>query len=250
MIQFAENDSLDPDRVILSGSRRAGKSYVAKESGYDLYGVADPMYKLSEHYLGTSDKSTGGVRGFLQAVGALGRGESPNAECPLARHSWSDIKDDIQTFGHEITGMLPESVWDRFGETAGFWVKALCARVEDAGGRIAVPNGRFPNEINRLTSSHGFEHRHVMCHPDTRRTRLRENGEDADLESEDDVTEQLAQELNQVARNGHKAYYSQPGDLMYQELDPGLVLAVTTRDSVIWSDPNLEPDFTTLTSYA
>ena len=243
MITFDRDETTleEEERVALTGSRRAGKSYVAEHGGYEAYGVADPMYRLSEHYLGTSDKSEDGVRAFLQSIGALGRGEDPDGECPVGRVSWDSIKEDIRKYGSEITP-YDTNLWARFGRQPSFWVKMLSARVGRADGRIAVPNARFPNEISTLMEEHGFAHYHVMCHPTTRRVRLSQSGEDPDGDAEEDVTERLAQELNEIARTGD-VKSALDGSMMCSDLGPRLLRKVAKRETVIWSDPHLTPDF-------
>lgn len=205
---------LDPDRVILSGRLSSGKDYIAEKNGYTVYGFADPMYKIAEHFLGTSDKGAEGVRRFEQKVGAWGRGEV-NEEYPLTLER-KRIRDALQNRGHKITGMGSRSLWQHFGfgneyidcgnpaffqsGAGGFWIELLGDRIGQASEeKIAITNGRFPNELRYFISNHRFKHFHVMCSEETRRERLEEKNETYDPDAETDITEQLAAELDYLA---------------------------------------------------
>jgi hypothetical protein len=240
---------IEADKVILSGPLKAGKDYVAEHSGHTVYGMADPMYRLANHFIGTYDKDIPGVRRFLQKVGAWGRAEV-SEDYPQTAERWR-ISEKVRKKGAEITGIgtnMPE-IWEAFGVRSDFWVQILDTRIQEAPEhRIAITNGRFPNEINHFVGKRGFAHRHVMCSEETRRKRLEEAGEEYDPDAEADVTEQLARELNAVALQQINLgnLYGPPEETEYpmiSEMRFECVEDVERLDTVVWNDdPNLLPD--------
>lgn len=242
---------LKPDRVIVSGRLCAGKDFVAEHSGHTVYGFADPMYRLAEHFLGTTDKSLPGVRRFLQKIGAWGRGEvSEDYPVTVERRK---MVEELRTRGHEITGMGSKETWKYYavrpdeaaqedGPSVGpdlgeFWIELLAERIERAPeDRIAITNGRFPNEIRYFLGQMDFTHFHVMCSQETRKERLEERGETLDPEAEADVTEQLAAELDRLALTEE-----QDEGEMVKDLPTGARVGVFSGNTVVWNDDCTPP---------
>ena len=232
-------EGIDTEKdLVLTGRKRAGKTRLAKMLPHEPLGFADPMMEVCRAVLGTSDKSWPDVRGFLRNLGALGRGEDPSTLPRELRNPvhWMALRWRLRRYGAKITGMCSADVWDRFGHTEDFWVDVMESRVKLRGPDtpLAIHNARFPEEVRRFTDGHSFEHLHVLASEDTRRARLQEAGEDP---SPDAKTEQLARELDRVARGESPLAME-----LAQELRPSTVDAVRKRESVVWSDERREPD--------
>lgn len=228
---MSDTPTIDAERVVLTGRKLAGKDHVAENNGYTIYGFADPMYKIAESFIGSSDKSVPGVRTFLRKVGAWGRGEV-SEEYPLTfeRHiATANVRED----GPWMTGMGMDSTWEQFGRTDEFWIDLLLSRLEDADEqKIAVTNARFPNEVNRLTEEAGFLHLHVSCSPRTRAERHDRTGEPMDEDVP--LTERLAAEFDWKAGVDDDV---DPPLEMTADVDPTLLKEVKARRSVVWNDP-------------
>lgn len=218
------------DWVILTGRMCSGKDYVAEQAGYTVYGIADPIYKLTERDLGTSDKSEPGVRAHMQKIGAWGRGEV-SEKYPLTEER-AEYVSNVWDYADEITGMGTYELWQQFG-SSDFWVQLLHLRTKAAPEpKIAITNGRFPEEINFFTS-HQYDHYHVMCTEQTRRSRLEEKGEPYDPEADSDITEALAAELDMIV----DGEVPSTDESLYTDLSPSIIEDVASWRTVIWNDP-------------
>jgi hypothetical protein len=242
--------SIDAERVALSGRKRAGKDYVAEHNGYVKYGFADPMYRLAEHFLGSSDKSVPGVRNFLRTIGAWGRGMVSD-RYPLTAERNRTTK-TIRSHGARITDMGEESDWFGFGRAEDFWIDMLISRLEGETRPVATTNARFPNEVNRLVKEAGYEHRHVLCSTDTRKERIQGAGEEPDPDVP--PTERFAYELDLLA--GLKDPQTETeilppggGFEMADELEIDLFANVENGRSVIWNDYREPEDYVAVTSH-
>jgi len=238
--------------IVVSGSMRAGKSFLLENRlGLSIRNVPDPMYAITEHYFGTTDKSLPGIRSFMQQIGQWGRG-LVNEEYPATPERGAVVAevrengDAIIRRHAEHPAEYVEVDWREFGRNPGFWVDVLSSRLQflQEEGRdegIGVPNARFPNEIIELAGTRDLDYYHVMCSPGTRRARV-----DGDMEEQDsDSTEAMAQELNSLAANGDhilEAVYEGSDDYpMLSELRdavPDLLDRVAFGDCVVWSDPH------------
>lgn len=219
--------------VVLTGRKRSGKTYVANNSNAEPMGFADPMEEVCRLVLGHTDRQDSDVRAFLCNLGALGRGEHPTRSMrnPV---QWDALGRRLQRDGAQVTGMGGAHVWESFG-TETFWIDLMESRLNERApaGPAIIHNARFPEEVRRFTTR-GFRHLHVMASEETRRARLAENGEEP---SPDARTEQLARELDRVARG------TSPLNLeLAQGLSPTTVDDVRSLDTVLWSDPRNEPD--------
>lgn len=169
-------------RIGMTGVMGVGKDFVCDKMGCVKFGFAEPMYRIAEQVLGTSDKSIPGVRKFLQDVGAWGRGEvSPEVPWSVER------------------GLLVERMRHngspRYGTDPDYWVKQCLDLVnQSAEPRIAVPNVRFVNEYTALARA-GFSLVHVTCLPDTLAARREALGY-KDRTVFNNVSERLAQEYD------------------------------------------------------
>jgi len=174
-------------------------------------------------------------------IGAWGRGEI-SKEFPLTPER-TRMKNEIKAYGHHMTrGMGKSSDWASFGEDNEFWIDILLSRMKDKSGKIAVPNARFPNEVNRLCTGRGFDHFHVMCSHKTRRKRHEEEGEEMD----DGIppTERFAAELDVMAGldNGVTEI------TMADDLIGTLYSSIEKTTNVIWNDRRRPPQSTNTTS--
>jgi hypothetical protein len=221
------------DSVVLTGRKRSGKTYVAYNSNAEPLGFSDPMEVVCEKVLGHTSREDPDVRAFLVNLGALGRGEHPTRSM-RNRVQWDALGRRLQRDGAQVTGIGRTDVWESFG-TETFWIDLMESRVDLRGPDtpVVIHNARFPEEVGRFVSR-GFLHLHVMASEETRRARLAANGEEP---SPDARTEQLARELDRVARGE---------GLLGMELAPKLSTAtrwdVRSLDTVLWSDERNEPD--------
>jgi hypothetical protein len=219
--------------VVLTGRKRSGKTHVANNSSAEPLGFADPMEVVCQKVLGHTSREDPDVRAFLVNLGALGRGESPSRSM-RNRVQWEALGRRLQRDGAQVTGIGRADVWESFG-TETFWIDLMESRVEMRGPDtpVAIHNARFPEEVGRFVSR-GFRHLHVMASEETRQARLAANGEEP---SPDARTEQLARELDRVARG-----WSPLNLDLAQELSPTTVDDVRTLETVVWSDERNEPD--------
>ncbi|AUO78918.1 hypothetical protein FGG70_gp33 [Salinibacter phage M1EM-1] len=222
-----------PDSVVLTGRKRSGKTYVANNSNAEPLGFADPMEVVCEKVLGHTSRWDSDVRAFLCNLGALGRGEIPSRSM-RNRVKWDVLGRRLQRDGAQVTGMGGAHVWESFG-TETFWIDLMESRLNERApaGPAIIHNARFPEEVRRFTTR-GFRHLHVMASEETRRARLAETGEEP---SPDARTEQLARELDRVARGEN------PLELeLAQGLFPTTLDDVRSLDTVLWSAPRNVPD--------
>jgi len=221
------------DSVVLTGRKRSGKTYVANNSNAEPLGFADPMEEVCRLVLGHTNREDPDVRAFLVNLGALGRGESPSRSM-RNQVQWDALGRRLQRDGAQVTGMGAEDVWESFG-TGSFWIDLMESRLNERApaGPAIIHNARFPEEVRRFTTR-GFRHLHVMASEETRRARLAENGEEP---SPDARTEQLARELDRVARGS----WPQKLELAWG-LDLATLHGVETLDTVVWSDERNGPN--------
>jgi len=182
---------------IFSGQLCVGKDHVAENAGLLPVSIAEPIYRIAEHYLGTSDKTRPEVRRFLQVTGMWGRGEKECVECEGVL--LTQMTEDLQKNGAAITGMnMP---WEEFSANRDFWLKGTVVRAlseVSSGKSIAVTNGRFENEIATLRAA-GASYYHIMCDEGNRRIRMRrEFNPKIDMEG----TEKMAYALTQKVLQG------------------------------------------------
>lgn len=205
-----------------SGQLCSGKDHVAENAGLKPVSIAEPMYRIAEHYLGTSEKSIPHVRKFLQVTGMWGRAESSGGEC--CGVGYKQMCHDMWQAGRQITGM--DMAWDDFGRDKDFWLKGTVVRAlgeVSRGHRIAVTNGRFENELDMLQQA-GFQHFHIMCDETSRRERM---GRAFDPAIDMEGTERMAYDYTvRALKDGVKSI---PGD------------------GVVWNDSKPSPIPGTLT---
>lgn len=206
--------SLPTNRVIFTGRLRAGKDHVAQILGLKPLGFAEPLYAACSALLGSCDKSLPAHRRLLQLLGAWGRGTSLEGEYELGLPLQKDVAELFQKHPEKILDeahlKLPVD-WTLFGRRADFWIivaqaKAKTILRENPEVRIAIPNGRFPNEVEAFQKI-GFLHLHVTCSEETRRSRP---GGNVSAEAENDVTEAYAKELD-YSLLGPTVIWNDPG---------------------------------------
>ena len=205
------NLTIPTNLVIFTGRLRSGKDFVAQIMNLAPIPLAEPLYEICTNMLGACNKENILHRRFLQLLGAWGRGEEGHhPELPtrdevknlvtqaperVLSEKHLNLNIDLQTFGH------PD-----------FWINIATEKTkgilkENPQARLAIPNGRFPNEIKAFQRI-GFVHMHVICSEATRTSRL---GGKVGAEADNDITEMFAKELDK------------------QLFGP----------TVIWNDPNL-----------
>jgi len=146
------------------------------------------------------------------------------------------MENEIKAHGHHMTeGIGGSSDWLSFGDHDEFWIDILLARITGESGKIAVPNARFPNEVNRLCTGRDFDHVHVMCSHETRRRRHEKEGENMD----DGIppTERFAAELDVMAglNNGVTEI------TMADDLIETLYSSIQETKNVVWNDRRRPP---------
>jgi hypothetical protein len=235
--------AITASKFAFTGRLKAGKDYVAAAIGAKIFGFADPLYALQDHFFGTSavtnpkHKDIAGARQFLQTIGQWGWG-AVNDKYPLApaRAVFTTM---IRTMGE--SGVFPAELkvdWANFGKVQTLWVDAALARIDafleqHPESRIAIVNARFVHEFEPLKTA-GFEHYHVMCSSKTWTARIAKAGLKPDSAAVKDISEQLGHALDQDAIKKISA----------QKNGPML--------KVIWNDelvPSPSPRFYTLASF-
>ena len=241
--QQAPRKAITAGKFAFTGRLKAGKDYVAAALDAKIFGFADPLYVLLDHFFGTNavnnpkDKDIPGARQFLQTVGQWGWG-STSASHPLtpARACFVTM---IRSLG--ANNVFPAHLqvdWENFGKLRTLWVDAGLRRIdsflsEHSTKRIAIVNARFKHEFEPLAAA-GFEHYHVMCSAKTWQARLAKAGIDSKSPVLTDLSEKLAHVLDQDAIKKISA----------QKAGPML--------RVIWNDevtPSPSPRFYTLQSF-
>lgn len=184
-------------KLCFTGRTHIGKDYVAAQLGAKIFGFADPLYDVLQHFFGTRQRDLPGAREFLQKVGQWGRGEV-SAAYPLSPER-AAFTMWIHTAAGE--GKLPAYVnWSAFGVNQDIWLEACLTRVNDfvsvyPNQRVAISNVRFQNELKRLVAE-GFIHTHVICSPATWNQRLAKDKIEANAPLLNDLSERLAQQLD------------------------------------------------------
>ncbi len=185
---------LQNDRLYaFSGQMFVGKDFVAKYARLTVFGFADPIYELCEHFNGTRDKSVPGIRRWMQCVGQWGWGcvDSEYEHSP-ERAVFGEL---VRRFGKDMTKNFKWVNWSEFGRRQDFWVNVLLTKlglkgenqrrngqmhlfdkaIDAPGYNVAVTNARFPHELTPIKAS-GFTHMHVRCSEETRRERMEKAG--------------------------------------------------------------------------
>jgi len=183
--------------VIFTGRLRSGKDHAAQIMGLTPIPLAEPLYEICISMLGDCNKRNPLHRRFLQLLGAWGRGETgEHPELPEAKEVAALITKSPEKLLSEKHTKLNID-WETFGNP-DFWIKigvektkALMTSTKDP--RLAIPNGRFPNELMAFQKL-GFIHMHVVCSEHTRRARA---GGDNNAEIENDTTELFAKYLDE-----------------------------------------------------
>lgn len=190
--------------LAFSGRMCSGKDFTAIKAGYHCVSIAEPLYRLALHYMGSSDKKIPEVRAFMQALGAWGRGEEgPDSAAGKSRE---EIAAEVRTRGAEITG-LGSVDWEKFGGRKEFWLASAAAvakKLASEGKKVAITNARFPEELDELKRQ-GFLHIHVSC---TEAARLSRAGRPYNPLIDEDATEKMAIDLNEKIAEGGPAAIS------------------------------------------
>lgn len=183
--------------VIFTGRLRAGKDHAAQLMGLKPIPLAEPLYEICINMLGECNKKNPLHRRFLQLLGAWGRGETgSHPELPTNEEVAAIIRRSPKTLlSKKHTDLNID--WQTFGNPE-FWItigiektRALLDNTKNP--LLAIPNGRFPNEIQAFQKL-GFVHMHVACSEDTRRARA---GGNNSAEIENDTTEMFAKHLDE-----------------------------------------------------
>lgn len=192
-------------KFAFTGKLKSGKDYVAAALGAKIFGFAEPLYALQDHFFGTNastnaaHKDIPGARAFLQTVGQWGWG-AIDEKYPLtpARACFTTM---IRSLG--AAGVFPAHLavdWDTFGRSKRVWVDAAFRRIEayleqHPGSKVAIVNARFEHEFLPLREA-GFEHYHVMCSQKTWAARLAQSGLNEASPNVKDLSERLAHGLD------------------------------------------------------
>lgn len=199
---------MQQDRLfVFSGLMHAGKDFVAKYANLQIFGFADPLYELSEHFHGTRDKSQPGIRRWLQTVAQWGWGCN-NDEYPhtVERGMFTRL---VRQQGVEMTKNFRWVNWSEYGSRQDFWANILLIRLglrpvgssqtflfsDLRPNNIAITNARFDHELRPIKSA-GFKHFLVACSEDSRRERMAKLGFSPTAKDQQDISEQLAQRLD------------------------------------------------------
>lgn len=186
-------------KIFFTGRMYAGKDYLATQAQRQVFGLADPMYGLANHFFGVSagiavsaaNKDQPGMREFLQKVGQWGRG-TRSAQYPLTTERAVFI---TMILSLDAAGILPHDVdWKSFGDNEDIWLDSCVNRIR-VEPNAAVTNVRFENEFKRFKAE-GFQHWHVMCSGPTWTARLGVRGLQPGSPEVNDVSEQLAISLD------------------------------------------------------
>lgn len=194
---------MNPELIFYTGRLKAGKDFVAAQTGATIFGFADPLYDLRKHFFGEVDKDKHGARELLQIMGQWGRGEV-SEKYPLtpARAAFTKMIRDAGKLGDFGDWSVD---WDSFGRNPNIWLDSMLARVttfredpDNDNKRVACVNVRFANEHKALTDA-GWTHFHVMCSAPTWDARIRAAGIDPKSPALIDVSEQMAINLDRQA---------------------------------------------------
>jgi hypothetical protein len=193
-----------PDKIYTTGRLMAGKDHVLTTLGYQIFGLADPLYRLQEHFFPGTDKATPGARAFLQTIGQWGRGQV-DLKYPLSTERAAFVA-MIRAFG--ARGELGTLVnWEDYGRDENIWLDCLLRRTRSTDFPLqAVSNVRFENEASFLTAD-GWQSFHVFCSPQTWEKRLKAKGLTPKSPEVSDFSEQYAIAMDNAVR---KAFTSQP----------------------------------------
>ena len=197
--------AITTQRFAFTGRLMAGKDYCAAAIGAKIFGFAEPLYVLQDHFFGTDcvndpkQKDLPGARSFLQTVGQWGWGALDD-KYPLtpARACFVTM---IRSLG--AAGIFPAHLhvdWEKFGKVRTLWVDAAFKRIEgylaeNSAAKVAIVNARFVHEFEPLKAA-GFEHWHVMCSPKTWEARLRKRDKMPGDAAVNDKSEHLAMSLD------------------------------------------------------
>ena len=179
-------------KLAFSGRLRAGKDHLAKEMGCRVVSIADPIYILSEHFLGSSDKDRPDVRKHLQLIGSWGLGLTE--EAPEGIPDRRTVTNFIRNKARTVLPMEYHDVaWEKFGQEEGLWVKATLLRTDRMMAEsplipLAIVNARFSSQVDAFKAA-DFTHLHVRCSPETRKGRV---GPSYDPKMDQDSTELMS----------------------------------------------------------
>jgi hypothetical protein len=188
-------------RIFFTGRIKSGKDYIATAVGAKIFGLADPLYYLVNHFTDAGisadsvTKDLPGARAMLQTVGQWGRG-LVSAEYPLtpARACFVTMVRSLAA-ANVIAGYMVD--WENYGRSENLWLDACIKRVdaEHPDTLVAITNVRFENEFRRLQAS-GWAHYHVMCSTKTWQSRLVVDKIAPDSPALKDTSERLAAGLD------------------------------------------------------
>lgn len=186
--------------LLFSGSLGVGKDFVAAAAGAKIFGFSDPMYQVASYLTGvevtsTQNKDLPGMRDLLQKIGQWGKNDV-NEKHPYtpARTVFCYI---VRSLG--LRGAFDANVdWEAFGLDPNLWIKACEKRIaaHQEGGRVAITNARFKNELEHFRALPDWDHWHVMCSAETWKDRLAKKKLTPQSKELQDVSEQLALALN------------------------------------------------------
>ena len=186
-----------PARIYTTGRMMAGKDYILTQLGYEIFGLADPLYKLQEFFFPGTDKSAPGARALLQTIGQWGRGQV-DTKYPLTteRATFCAV---IRALGARMA-LGDDVAWDTFGQNENIWLDCLATRTKElTSGRLAVSNVRFQNEASFLNAA-GWQSFHVMCSQQTWAKRLKTKGLTPQSAVVSDFSEQYAIAMDAAVR--------------------------------------------------
>jgi len=202
-VPVPQRQNLIARKLVFTGRIASGKDYVAEQIGAKVIGFEEPLRYLVELFFGVNTSPDGkgraGALQFVQQVAAWGRAEVSEAY-PLtpARACFTTM---IQAAGRSAslnTSLLVD--WENFGKHPGLWVTSLIGRAErflldNKTQRVVVSGVRSEYEFRQLSVA-GFGHYHVMCSPQTWQQRLRARNLTDKSSAVVDVSERLAQALD------------------------------------------------------
>jgi hypothetical protein len=240
MINLLKNKLQKHAIIGLTGSLSAGKDFVATSMGCSRESMALPIYKMVEHFFGLEDPDRSkalppGMRECWQTFGQWGKGivsqqypltpERAIFENHVRNHLWRDLLHEMgDTFGVR---------WQDYGRDDALWIDAMVRRLSSYPQGLtktlrAVTNLRFRVETDAFVKQ-GWPIVHVLVSPAT--LRARQDAQGVSEEARNNVSEQLATQLNETCY--HVCHRSTPTpDLRDWLNDNGFGWA----DAVVWND--------------
>lgn len=190
----------------------AGKDFVADTAKLKKLTVATPIYQLAKYLTGygrADGANVPGMRRLWQQLGQWGWGGMTDEYPMTPERALMTERIRSQNSGVPMTEDYLHVDWAEYGKRQDFWINILLTDIntlqfsdhEDYNG-IAMTSCRFKHEIEPLKAN-GFSHYLVMCSEKTRTARMAAAGYVPKSAEANDVSEQLAVELETTMEPYH-----------------------------------------------